>query len=109
MNIYFLSSTLFVISLITNLTVEAIKHVAIRHGHKISSNAMAAVTSVAISLLVSVAYIITNHVEFTATIGITMITLAYLSFIVANRGYDKVIQMVKQISSIDKHDRGDER
>ena len=37
-----------------------------------------------------------------AKIGVELIALAYLSFLVATNGYDKVIQAIKQIKQIGK-------
>ena len=75
MTMEFLIVALFAVSLLTNLTVEGIKKLLDKKSVDYSSNVMAAV-------------------------GVELIALAYLSFLVATNGYDKVIQAIKQIKQI---------
>ena len=78
MPISFLTTALLIVSVITNLTVEGIKKLLDGTKVKYSSNVLAAVLSVLIACAVSVIYLI-----MTDTVG-----------------YDKVIQMLKQIQSV---------
>ena len=95
MNSGFLISALALISVLTSLTVEALKKLL---GDKIKSyNLLAAIVSVVLTILVSVGYLIYTGTTFTAQIGVIMAALVVLSFLAATVGYDKVMQMLKQI------------
>ena len=98
MSLSFLSCALLTISLLTNFTVEAIKKFLNKTEQKYSSNFLAAIISVITALAVSIIYIIVNGVQFNLIVGIQIVVLMYLSFLTCTIGYDKVIQMVKQIS-----------
>jgi len=84
MPISFLTTALLIVSVITNLTVEGIKKLLDGTKVKYSSNVLAAVLSVLIACAVSVIYLV----------------LMYLGFLISTVGYDKVIQMLKQIQSV---------
>ena len=94
MPISFLTTALLIVSVITNLTVEGIKKLLDGTKVKYSSNVLAAVLSVLIACAVSVIYLIMTDTVFTMKIGVEIVVLMYLV------GYDKVIQMLKQIQSV---------
>ena len=100
MPISFLTTALLIVSVITNLTVEGIKKLLDRTKVKYSSNVLAAVLSVLIACAVSVIYLIMTDTVFTMKIGVEIIVLMYLGFLISTVGYDKVIQMLKQIQSV---------
>lgn len=100
MPIYFLTTVLFVVSIVTNLTVEGIKKILNSTTIKYSSNALAAVVSVILACAVCCIYLVMNDISFSMKIGIEVVILMYLSFLVSTVGYDKVIQMIKQIQGI---------
>lgn len=89
MPISFLTTALLIVSVITNLTVEGIKKLLDGTKVKYSSNVLAAVLSVLIACTV-----------FTMKIGVEIVVLMYLGFLISTVGYDKVIQMLKQIQSV---------
>lgn len=66
-------------------------------GTHYSSNALAVIVAVVISFIVSAAYIVMADVIVNIKVIIEILILAYLSFLVATLGYDKVIQMIRQI------------
>ena len=90
MPISFLTTALLIVSVITNLTVEGIKKLLDGTKVKYSSNVLAAVLSVLIACAVSVIYLIMTDT----------VVLMYLGFLISTVGYDKVIQMLKQIQSV---------
>ena len=100
MPISFLTTALLIVSVITNLTVEGIKKLLDRTKVKYSSNVLAAVLSVLIACAVSVIYLILTDTVFTMKIGVEIVVLMYLGFLISTVGYDKVIQMLKQIQSV---------
>ena len=64
------------------------------------ANVLAAVLSVLIACAVSVIYLIMTDTVFTMKIGVEIVVLMYLGFLISTVGYDKVIQMLKQIQSV---------
>lgn len=100
MPISFLTTALLIVSVITNLTVEGIKKLLDVTKVKYSSNVLAAVLSVLIACAVSVIYLIMTDTIFTMKIGVEIVVLMYLGFLISTVGYDKVIQMLKQIQSV---------
>jgi hypothetical protein len=100
MPISFLTTALLIVSVITNLTVEGIKQLLDGTKVKYSSNVLAAVLSVLIACAVSVIYLIMTDTVFTMKIGVEIVVLMYLGFLISTVGYDKVIQMLKQIQSV---------
>lgn len=97
MPIYFLTTALLIVSLVTNLTVEGIKKLLNETTIKYSSNVLAAVVAVLLSCAVCAIYIIMNDIASTLKIGVEVCILMYLSFLTSTVGYDKVIQMIQQI------------
>lgn len=100
MPISFLTTALLIVSVITNLTVEGIKKLLDRTKVKYSSDVLAAILSVLIACAVSVIYLIMTDTVFTMKIGVEIVVLMYLGFLISTVGYDKVIQMLKQIQSV---------
>lgn len=100
MPVSFMTTALLAISLLTNLTVEGIKKLMDESGKKYSSNVLAAILSIVISAGVCIGYLIFNDVSFSAKLGVEIVILTYLSFLVSTVGYDKVVQMIKQIQDI---------
>ena len=95
-----MTTALLIVSVITNLTVEGIKKLLDRTKVKYSSNVLAAVLPVLIACAVSVIYLIMTDTIFTMKIGVEIVVLMYLGFLISTVGYDKVIQMLKQIQSV---------
>lgn len=100
MPISFLTTALLIVSVITNLTVEGIKKLLDGTKVEYSSNVLAAILSVLIACAVSVIYLIMTDTVFTMKIGVEIVVLMYLGFLISTVGYDKVIQMLKQIQSV---------
>lgn len=102
MPIYFLTTALLIVSVVTNLTVEGIKKLLDGTTVKYSSNVLAAASSVIIACAVCVVYIIMNDIVFSLKVGVEIVILMYLGFLTSTVGYDKVVQMIKQIQSIEE-------
>lgn len=97
MNGDFLIKALFLISALTSLTVEAIKKLLNGKEIKYSSNLIAAIVSVILTVAISIGYIIYESIEVNPQIVVTIIALIYLSFLSATVGFDKVKQLINQI------------
>ena len=99
MPISFLTTALLIVSIVTNLTVEGIKKLLEETKIKYSSNVLAAILSVIIACAVCVIYLIMTDTVFNLKIGVEIVVLMYLGFLVSTVGYDKVVQMMKQIQA----------
>lgn len=82
-------------SLLTSLTVEAIKRMNEGEGKR--WNVMVAVVAVILAVAIGVAYAIMTGIAVTAQYVVIIIALCFLSWLCAMVGYDKVIQAIEQI------------
>ena len=87
---------LFAVSVMTSLFVEGIKKF-IGDNFKYSSNILAGIVAVVLSILAGVFYCILAEVAFTAKVGVFLIALMLLSWLCAMVGYDKVVQAIRQL------------
>ena len=97
MTISFMTSALLAVSLLTNFTVEGIKKLLDESNVKYSSNVLAAIFSTILSGAVCAVYLIMNDVAFSVKIGVEIAVIMYLGFLISTVGYDKVVQMLKQL------------
>lgn len=96
MNNGFLLSALALISVLTSLTVEAIKKILDEKGVTYSSNLLAVIVSAILTIAMCIGYVLYYGVPFTIQTVIVMIALVFLSFLSATTGYDKVRQLLEQ-------------
>ena len=97
MNSGFLISALALISVLTSLTVEAIKKI-VGDKIKISYNLLAAIVAVILTIAVSTGYLIYTGTVFTAQIAVIIVAMVFLSFLSSTVGFDKVKQMIEQLT-----------
>lgn len=97
MNSGFIISALAGISVLTSLTVEAIKKLLNEKQIQYSANLLAAIVSAILSALVCVGYILYNGISFSIQTIIIMIAMVFLSFLSSTVGFDKVKQMLDQL------------
>ena len=93
----FLLKALALISGLTTLTVEAIKKLLNDKQIQYSSNLLAAIVAVILTLCVSVAYVLYFAVPLSVQVVISVIALIYLSFLCATIGFDKIKQLIEQM------------
>lgn len=86
-----------VLSALTSLTVEACKKILDGLGKKYSSNVLAAVVSTVLSAAVFAGACVFTENTFSLKILVSGIAVAYLGFLTATVGYDKVVQMIGQL------------
>lgn len=96
MNGGFLITALAAISILTSLTVEALKKLL--GERKYSANLLAAIVSVVITIAVSAGYLIYTGTAFTAQIAVIIVALVFLSFLSATVGFDKIKQLIEQLT-----------
>lgn len=87
---------LLVVSVLTGLFTEAIKGWLSERGKKFYCNALAGYVAAAVSVLVSVGYLIITETAFNLKMAVYLIALVLLSWLAAMVGYDKVIQSITQ-------------
>ena len=90
------SIALIVVSVLTNLSTEAIKTLYAERNKEYKANTIAGIVAVMISILVGSGYMVMMNIPFTIQFGVTLFALAFLSWLCAMLGYDKVIQAIKQ-------------
>lgn len=90
-------TALLIISVGTNLSVEALKRVLNDYKVVYSSNCLAFMCSTFISTILVAVYLSCNGIAFTLNLFIVYIALIWLGFLVAVLGYDKVIQAIRQV------------
>ena len=97
MNNGFLLSALALISVLTSLTVEAIKKILNEKKVEYSSNLLAVIVSTILPVALCVGYTLYFGEPFTIQKVIVMIALTFLSFLSATVGYDKVKMLLEQL------------
>lgn len=92
-----LLSALALISVLTSLTVEAIKKILNEKQVEYSSNLLAVIVSTILTVAMCVGYTLYFDEPFTIQKVIIMIALVFLSFLSATVGFDKVKQLFEQM------------
>jgi len=100
MNSTFILTALTGISILTSLTVEAIKKLLNEREVKYSSNLLAAIVSIVLTIAVSVCYIIYKDIVISPQVIVMIIAITFLSFLASTTGFDKVKQMIEQLSDV---------
>ena len=90
----FLIEALALISALTGLTVEGLKKLLDERGKQYKSTALAVYTAFTITVIGSILYIIYNAIPVTPQIIVVIIAMAFLSFLCATVGYDKVVKVI---------------
>lgn len=94
MNIQLLLVGLALVSALTTATTEAIKKLV----NKETKNAtlIAAIVAVILSVCVGIGYNLINNLPFDTNAILTMIAFAFLSFLCATVGYDKIKEILEK-------------
>lgn len=108
MPISFIATTLLIVSIVTNFTVEAIKKVLEGFKKTYPSNVLAAIVSVIVALVVSFIYVSANQITINLSVILEMLVTMYLGFLTSTIGYDKVMQMLGQISGSKPNNQSDD-
>lgn len=97
MDVTWFAVILPLLSALTSLTVEAVKKILDGLGKTYSSNVLAAVVSVLLSAAVFAGGCVLTENSFSLKILVSGVATAYLAFLTATVGYDKVVQMLEQL------------
>ena len=90
----FLLGALALISALTGLAVEGLKKILDERGKTYKSTALAVYVALGITVIGSIMYMVYNSVPFTGRSVVVIIALAFLSFLCATVGYDKVAKVL---------------
>lgn len=90
---------LLILSLVINFTTEGVKKLLDEKGVKYSCNFVAVCVAVVSTVLLSIIYCMLKQIPFSFSLVAIVVMLIWVSFLIATVGYDKVIQLIKQISS----------
>jgi DNA integrity scanning protein DisA with diadenylate cyclase activity len=96
MDMHIFMTGLLAVSILTTLTTQAIKTLLKEYNKKLPSNTLASIVSVVIAVALSIGYAILNNIQCTASYVVCVVALAYLGFLCATNGYDKVKQAISQ-------------
>ncbi|MBQ7505300.1 MAG: hypothetical protein IJT79_08305 [Ruminococcus sp.] len=99
MELQFIFIILFIVSVLTSLTVQGIKSLFKKNNANYSANILAAVVAAVISFGTMVLYCIYFEKPPDNQIVVETVLLIFFSFLTATNGYDKVVQTIKQIKS----------
>ena len=94
MNITFFVSALAIIAATTALTVEGIKNILKSVKKDCNATVLAAIVSIILAIGASIGYIIYTATAVTAPLIVLIIAFAFLSFLCATVGYDKVMKEI---------------
>lgn len=87
---------LMAVSAMTGLVTEAIKRWLQEREKTYHANALAGYVAVGLSIAVGIAYVILAGAAVNAQLAVYLIALAFLSWLAAMVGYDKVMQAISQ-------------
>lgn len=86
---------LFAVSVLTTLTVQALKNM---YGDKpYNPNLLAAIVATVLSICVAVGYVLYNGVAISIQIVIATIAFAFFSWLASQVGYDKIKELINNL------------
>ena len=97
MQIFFVA--LFTVSVLTGLTVEAIKKMFKDYQMTWHPNLLSAIVSTILSFLASVGWVVYTETLITPQLVVGVLALIFLSWLCSMVGYDKVSQAIAQIKN----------
>ena len=97
MNTGIILSALAIVSALTTLTVQGIKKILDEQGKTYKSNLLAGIVAVVLSVACVVGYVLYFGQPFTVQTAVLMVAFAFLSWLCAMVGYDKVKMLIEQL------------
>ena len=91
--------SLFAASTFTSLATEAVKKALTEHKIPYHANTLTGIVALVISLAGGIGYAVVTSIEFTASTVVSIIAFAFMNWLCAMVGYDKVIQTVGQFKT----------
>ena len=87
---------LFFVSILTTLTVEAIKKLL--EDKQYNANLLAAIVATALSICTALFYVFWNGLAISVQIVLATIAFAFFSWLASMVGFDKIKQLIQQFS-----------
>lgn len=99
MNTGFLITALAAASALTSLTVEGIKKLLDEQGKAYKPNLLAAIVAILLSIFTIAGYALYMAIPISVQLVVITIAFAFLSWLTAMVGFDKVKQLIQQFTS----------
>lgn len=90
---------LLMVSAITSLTTEAVKKILTDYNKKIPVNTLTGAIAFGVSIIFGVGYVIMAQEVITMQTIVRIGGLAFMSWLCAMVGYDKVVQTITQVKT----------
>jgi hypothetical protein len=90
---------LLIVSAFTGLVTEAVKMILAELKTKIYANTLAGIVAAVLSVALGAGYVIITGLAFTLQTVVCIIALAFLSWLCAMVGYDKIIQVIANLKT----------
>ena len=87
---------LFFVSILTTLTVEAIKKLLGEKSY--NANLLAAIVATVLSIFTAIFYVMYNGVSVSIQVILATIAFAFFSWLASMIGFDKIKQLIQQFS-----------
>ncbi len=87
---------LFFVSILTTLTVEAIKK--LMEGKPYNANLLAAIVATVLSIFTAIFYVMYNAVSVSIQVILATIAFAFFSWLASMVGFDKIKQLIQQFT-----------
>ncbi len=104
MNLQSFLSALFGVSAVTSLVTEAVKKVLTDHNKSYHTNTLTGIIALVISSASGIGYVLISGMEFTPSTIVSIIGFAFMSWLCAMVGYDKIVQTIGQFGTNKEED-----
>lgn len=88
---------LMIVSTFTGLVTEAVKKILTEYNKKYCANSLAGIVAAVLSIAIGIGYMVLSGTGFTAQFVVCLIALAFMSWLGAMVGYDKIIGLLNNI------------
>lgn len=88
-------SGLLIVSTLTGLVTEAVKKILTELGKTCYANTLAGAVAAILSIAIGISYVLLTGIGFNSSVVVCIIALAFMSWLCAMVGYDKVIGSFK--------------
>lgn len=104
MNLQSFLSALFGVSAVTSLVTEAVKKVLNDRNASCHTNTLTGIIALVISSASGIGYVLISGMEFTSSTIVSIVGFAFMSWLCAMVGYDKIVQTIGQFKTTKEDD-----
>lgn len=98
-NLQIFTTGLIVVSAVISLVTEAVKTILTEHNKPYHANTLAGIVALVMSTAICVCYVVMAGIAFSGQVVVGIVTFAFMSWLCAMVGYDKVIQTIAQFKN----------